>query len=324
MNYQQLTCEERYQISTALKCKKTNPEIGVLMDRHRSTIWRERNRNSGGRGYRPKQAQEKTMARRQDRVYAEKLTPELEAVIREKLALQWSPEQIGGRLTVEGHESLCPETIYRFIKRDRDEGGSLWINLRRSNRRRKKRFGTVESRGQIKDRTSIEDRPQIVEKRKRIGDFERDTVIGKGHKGVLLTIVDRVSKKVFIGKIGKKTAALAHGKTLKLLAGQSIHSLTNDNGKEFAQHKKTAKELNTQIFFTHAYSSQERGTNENTNGLIRQYFPKSMDLRSVTVKEIKRVVNLLDLRPRKNLGYRTPLEVHLGLKSNYQLVALAM
>jgi IS30 family transposase len=327
MNYQQLTRDERYQISAYLKCKKTNPEIAIELKRHRSTIWREKSRNSGRRGYRPKQAQLKSELRRQDRVYFEKLTIEHEALIREKLLLQWSPEQICGRLCLEGYESLCPETIYRFIKRDKKDGGQLWINLRWSSRRRRKRFGSINRQGHLKNRVSIEDRPEIIGKRERLGDYERDTVIGKNHKGSLLTIVDRVSKKVFIGKLSKKGSKQAHHKTVHLLTKNKVHpicSITNDNGKEFADHERTSKALGAPIYFTHPYTSQERGTNENTNGLIRQYFPKLTDLRTVSIYKIKKVVNLLDLRPRKSLGFRTPLEVDLKLKSNYQLVALAV
>lgn len=326
MSYRQLTREDRYQIKAYTDCGKTNPEIGVELGRHRSTIWREKTRNSGRRGYRPRQAQIKAEARRNDRVYFEKLTPELEAVIREKLGLQWSPEQISGRTKLEGTESVCPETIYRFVKRDKVAGGSLWKNLRWSRRQRRKRFGSIERRGELKDRVSIEERPGIVDQRKRLGDWERDTVIGKAHKGALLTIVDRVSKKVLIARLPKKTAQEAHRQTVALLtrSPRAVRTLTNDNGKEFAAHGETAKALNTDIYFTHPYSSQERGTNENTNGLIRQYFPKTMDLRQVSIQQIKKVISLLDLRPRKSLGYRTPLEVHLGRRTNYPLVALGM
>jgi IS30 family transposase len=326
MRYRQLTQEERYQIAAQGGCGKSNPEIAIFLKRHRSTIWREKTRNSGRRGYRPKQAHMKAELRRNDRVYFEKVTAEFEVVIREKLGLQWSPEQISGRVKLEGFESVSPETIYRFVKRDKTEGGSLWRNLRWSRRRRKKRFGSINRQGELKDRVFIEERPGIVDERVRLGDWERDTVLGKAHKGVLLTIVDRVSKKVLIGRLARKTSEETHQKTVALLSGISrrVLTLTNDNGKEFAAHKETARDLKTKIYFTHPYSSQERGTNENTNGLIRQYFPKTMDLRSVRIQRIKKVISLLDLRPRKSLGYRTPLEVHLSRRINYPLVALGM
>jgi transposase, IS30 family len=324
MTYCQLTREERYQIRLALKYKKSNLEIGKLLRRHRSTIWRERKRNTGQNGYRPLQAQQWTKKRRGERVYFRKMTPELQFFIGNKLLLQWSPEQICGRLRLEGHKSVCPETIYRWIQRNQNQGGSLWTHLRTANKIRRKRIKIPSNRVKMADRLSIKHRPKIVAGRKRIGDFERDTMVGERHKSWILTAVDRKSKLTLIAKLKNHDANEAHRATVELLKDQTVHTITNDNGLEFSAHQKTAEELKTKIYFTTPYTSQERGTNENTNGLIRQYFPKSTDLGQVSEERIKEVQNLLNYRPRKTLGYRTPHEVHHRVKLTYHLVALAM
>lgn len=324
MTYCQLTREERYQIRVALKCKKSNAQIGKLLKRHRSTIWRERKRNTGQNGYRPLQAQKHARKRREDRFYFKKLTAELQYFIAGKLWLQWSPEQISGRLKLEGHKTVCPETIYRFIQRNQNEGGSLWVNLRTANKIRRKRIKIPSNRTKISDRLFIKHRPKVVDQRKRIGDFERDTMVGERHKSWLLTVVDRKSKLTFIAKLKSHNASEAHSATVEVLKDQRVHTITNDNGLEFSSHQKTAEELKTKIYFTTPYTSQERGTNENTNGLIRQYFPKSTDLNQVSEEKIKQVQSLLNSRPRKSLGYRTPHEIHHRVKLTHQLVALAM
>lgn len=324
MSYQQLTCEERYQIWIALKCGKSDAEIGKLLGRHRSTIYRELKRNTGANGYRAQQAQRRANYRRRDRVYAHKLTLELQLLIKQKLLLQWSPEQISGRLKLEGHPSVCPETIYRWIARNQRRGGNLWMNLRTANKIRRKRIKIPSDREKLRSRLFIKDRPKIVEQRKRIGDFERDTIVGERHKSWLLTIVDRKSRLTRMAKLKSHNSIEAHRATVELLKDQVVHTITNDNGLEFSSHSKTAQELNTRVYFTTPYSAQERGTNENTNGLIRQYFPKSTDLNLIAPQRITEVENLLNSRPRKILGYRTPYEVHHRLKFNYQLVALAV
>jgi IS30 family transposase len=325
MIYRQLTLEERYQIYTALKCEKSHAETAILLKRHRSTIWRERWRNAGAnRSYRALHAQLVANRRKLNRVYLRKLTPELQRVIRKKLVLQWSPQQICGRMRLEGYDCVCPETIYRWIARNQRRGGFLWMHLRTANKIRKKRIRIPSDRTRIQGRIGIRERPAIVEKRIRIGDFERDTIIGKNHQSSILTIVDRVSKKTYIKKLKNHESLETHQKTVELLKQETVHTLTNDNGFEFRMHQKTAEELNTHIFFTTPYRSGERGTNENTNGLIRQYFPKSTDFREIPEQRILEVQNLLNFRPRKSLGYRTPHEVHAGLQQNYCLVALDM
>ena len=324
MNYRQLTREDRYQIYMALKCKNSIPRTAKLLKRHRSTIWRERKRNSGKNGsYRPLQAQMKANKRKADRVYFRKLTPELQRSIRDKLMLQWSPEQICGRMRLEGHATVCPETIYRWIARNQTRGGQLWVHLRTARKIRRKRIKIPSDRAKTTGRVNIKHRPKVVERRVRIGDFERDTVVGRAHKSWLLTIVDRVSKKTFISRLKNHDSLEAHQATVELLKEETVHTLTNDNGLEFASHRKTAEALKTQIYFTTPYTAQERGTNENTNGLIRQYLPKSTDLNQIPDGRLMEIQNLLNFRPRKTLGYRTPYEVHANLKSNFCLVALA-
>jgi transposase, IS30 family len=324
MAYRQLTREDRYQIWMALKCSKSNPQIARLLKKHRSTIWREKHRNAGQNGYRPLQAQAKAKRRRKDRAYFKNLTPELQLLIMEKLRLQWSPEQISGRLKLEKHESVCAETIYRWIARNQRRGGNYWVHLRTARKARRKRIRVPSGREKIQDRLHIKFRPKIVELRRRLGDFERDTIVGKAHKSWLLTVVDRKSKLTKIARLQNHDAEQAHLATVRLLESEKVHTITNDNGLEFRMHRKTAEALLTKVFFTTPYTSQERGTNENTNGLIRQYFPKSTDLSQITPERLAEVQNLLNYRPRKSLGYRTPHEVHTGLKFNYRLVALAL
>src|SRR6185369_7494837 len=194
-------------------------------------IWRERKRNTGENGYRPLQAQERTKKRRKERAYFRKLTAEVQFFIADKLWLQWSPEQISGRLKLEGLKSVCAETIYRFIQRNQNEGGCLWTHLRTANKMRRKRIKIPSNRTKVTNRLSIKYRPKIVNQRSRIGDFERDTMVGERHKSWLLTVVDRKSKLTLMRKLKNHDANEAHCATVELLKDQPhVHTITNDNG----------------------------------------------------------------------------------------------
>jgi len=312
--YTQLTKVQRYQISALRKEGLSQQVIAENIGVHRSTICRELQRNTGQRGYRPKQAQMKSMQRHSVKPKAIRLGIEQIAYIREKIQQEWSPEQISGSMASAGISKVSHETIYRYLQKDRSEGGMLYTHLRHKSRKYRRRYGSTDRRGQIRNRVSIEERPSIVEERSRIGDFEIDTVIGKNHKQALVTIVDRHSKLTLIKKVTRKRADLVGSATIELLLPISdwVHTITADNGKEFAAHETIADVIKADVYFAHPYSSWERGTNENTNGLIRQYFPKGTRFEEITDEQISTVQEKLNRRPRKTLGFKTPYEVFFG------------
>lgn len=301
----QLTREERYQIYILKKEGKTNPEIARAINRHRSVIWREIKRNSGQRGYRPKQAHKTAMLRRSKCCRPSKITGDIRTYLLERLELQDSPEQIAGVLTLDKKWPISHECIYQFIYADKVAGGDLYKHLRRSHRKRKKRFGSPSRQGKIPNRVGIEHRPKIANERQRKGDWEIDTVIGKNHQGALVTAVDRKTRYAIIRRVDRRTATQVSAALREGLNELVVQSITCDNGKEFAEHQ----EWKVPTYFCNPYSSWERGTNENTNGLIRQYFPKKTDFKMITDEDVMRVQIILNNRPRKTLGYRTPHEI---------------
>lgn len=311
-HYTQLTQEQRYQIYALKKAGLSQCRIASLLGVHKSTISREIRRNRGQRGYRPKQAQLLAKLRSQSK-HRSRITLATWQLIKTKLRLEWSPEQITGWLRLTGHPTVSHERIYQFVLTDKKAGGDLYKHLR-CKKQRKKRYGTRERRGQLPDRISIESRPAIVESRSRLGDWELDTIIGKGHKHAIVSLTERKARLTLIAKVERKTATQVCSTIIRLLRphAQTVHTLTSDNGKEFAEHKAIAKSLEADFYFAHPYASWERGTNENMNGLIRQYFPKHRDLRTVTDEEIQKAMDRLNNRPRKCLGYRTPNEVFFG------------
>jgi len=302
MNYTHLTREERYQIYALKKAGHTQSEIATVLERSASTISRELTRNCGRRGYRPKQAHGKAVERRA--VNARRIDEATWQLAEEMLAQEWSPEQISG------HAPISPETVYQRIYADKRAGGSLWKSLR-CQKQRKKRYGKTERRGIIPNRLSIEDRPAIVEARSRIGDWEADTIIGKNHRQAIVSIVERKSGFTLIRKVERKTAQAVTAAMTALLGPyrSKVHTVTSDNGKEFSGHEEIAAALKADFYFAHPYASWERGTNENTNGLIRQYFPKSRDFTTITQQEIDLAMERLNNRPRKRLGFQTPSQV---------------
>lgn len=302
MNYTHLTQEERYQIYVLKKAGHIQSEIAKLLNRSGSTISRELTRNSGRRGYRAKQAQAKAEERRA--INARRVDDEAWQFAQEKLLVQWSPEQISG------HVNISPETVYQRVYADKQSGGLLWKNLR-CQKKRRKRYGKLERRGQIPNRLFIEDRPAIVNERKRIGDWEADTIIGKNHRQAIVSIVERKTGLTLIRKVERKTSKEVSQAMIGLLKPykNKVRTITSDNGREFAGHEEVAKKLKADFYFAHPYASWERGTNENTNGLIRQYFPKNRDFTTITQQEIKLVMERLNNRPRKRLGYRSPNQV---------------
>jgi transposase, IS30 family len=310
--YKQLTYDNRCQIYTLKSTKMSHRQIALQLDVSSSTIDREVRRNKGGNGYRFKQADRLSRARRHAaKAKPVKMTASLIAEIEGYLIeRQWSPEQICGVLQRrdEAPISLSPETIYQHIMADKAKKGTLYLHLRRKTRKYQKRVKGKTTRGQICNRVPIEQREEVANARQRLGDYEADTMIGKGHKSAIVTLVCRKSRFLLIRKVAKKRAEEVKNALIAAISAENlpIYSITFDNGKEFAAHNKIAEKFQAKTYFANPYCSWERGSNENTNGLIRQYFPKQTDFDKVNVEEIERVQNLLNNRPRKTLNYQTP------------------
>lgn len=329
MKYKQLTYEQRYQIYACSKAGWPLEAIAIEIGVHRSTVYREKMRNSGLRGYRPKQAHQMAVERKKEAEKRIVLTPYWKFEIAKKLRNDWSPEQISGYFERHNIKTISHQTIYKYVYEDRLKGGALYKHLRHAKKKKKKRYGSSDTRGQIKNKIMIDQRPEIVEKKSRIGDWEGDTIIGKNQKGVIVTLVERKSKFIVACSVPDKSEQKVSEAIVDSLwkYKNRVHTITTDNGKEFAGHEKVSRKLKAEFYFTHPYSSWERGLNENSNGLLRQYYPKKTDLRNIRQSQIDPVLEKINNRPRKSLGYATPAEVFFGLidgnMSQYQNVALA-
>jgi IS30 family transposase len=324
MNYTHLTQDERYQIAILNKAGHGKSDIARVMNRNKSTIGREMKRNRGERGYRPKQAQAFSQGRMRACENGPRIAAETWAIVEVKLAETWSPEQIAGHLKANGQPTVSHEAIYQRIYADKRAGGTLHRALR-CQKARRKRYGGRERRGTIPNQVSIDLRPAIVAERARFGDWEGDLVIGAGQKQALVTLNERTSRYSLIAQVPVKTAQAVSEAMISLLTpfAACVHTLTTDNGKEFAQHERIAETLDADFFFAHPYSSWERGANENMNGLIRQFFPKKMRFDSITREDIDFAMNRLNHRPRKCLGFKTPHEIFMNqLHSRHYAVAL--
>ena len=291
-----------------------------------STISRESRRNKGQRGWRPKRVQTFRDERRQALTNGKRFSSdewaEVERLIREVL----SPEQAANRLELEGGLQINHEIIYQHIFADKRNGGDLHRHLRDQKLLRKRYASGQERRGIIMNRVSIDERPEIVEQKTRMGDWEGVTVIGMNHKGGLVTPAERTSRYVLAGHRRSKHAAGGTAVTTRLLTPykDKCHTITFDNGKEFAGHEKMAVALKADIYFATPYHSWERGLNENSNGLLRQYFPKGMKLTDIAEEQVQEAVERINHRPRKVLGFRTPHEVFFGVKLRYTKQPLAV
>lgn len=315
MEYRHLTEEERYQIDDMRREGFNQKEIAIFLNRAESTVSRELKRNEGDRGWRPRQAHQKSTQRLSERGTANVKRASASAwaySIKHLQKDQWSPEQIAGRLILEGLETISHETIYQRILEDKNAGGTLYSHLR-CKKKRKKRYGSARSsRGAIPNRVDIDQRPAIVESRKRTGDWEGDTIIGAHDGGaVIATMVERKSRFTCLAKAKNKTTVAVTNSINKqmLPIAAMIFTMTFDNGREFSLHAVMALVLGADVYFAKPYHSWERGLNENTNGLVRQYFPKRTRFDSITEYDLQRVAKKLNDRPRKCLGYKTPLEV---------------
>jgi len=287
--------------------------IAGALGRHRSTIYRElkRNRCRVTGKYAASIGQMHTNGRRRRsrrklHFGTEEFAP-IEVMVRGEL----SPEQIVGRRKLEGKAVMSHETIYKWIWADKRRGGTLWMHLRGARKQKRKRYGAYDSRGRLAGKKMIETRPGVVDRRKRIGDWEIDTVHGKG-KASLVTIVERKTGIVRIGKLNRATKEQTLARTISLLwdERERVKTITADNGCEFHNYKDLELALDTNVYFATPHHAWERGTNENTNGLIRQYLPKGTNLSTVTQGYCERISATLNNRPRKRLGFRTPNEVY--------------
>ena len=308
MSYTQLTQVQRYQIYALLKIGHNQTEIAEVIGKHKSTICRELLRNCGRRGYRPKQAHFKAFNRhRHGQV---RILQETWDVIDAKLCLDWSPEQISGWLLRNQAIRVSHEWIYQHILADKLMGGTLYQHLR-CQKKRRKRYGGYDRRGQLPNRVSIEQRPAIVEQRQRLGDWEVDTIVGKRHHQAIVTLIERKSRFALLRKVEQRTADQVGNTVIDLLkpVADHLHTITADNGKEFAEHEKVARELKVDFFFAYPYAAWERGSNENMNGLIRQYISKKRDFMSVDEKDVEFVMDRLNNRPRKCLDFMSPFEI---------------
>ena len=309
MSYSRVTWEDRIKIKLLLQQGKSDTEIAVVIGKHRSTVGRERRRNTGRRGYRPKQAQRLAETREAGKHWPYKMSEKTCAEIKKRLEMKWSPEQISNRLKLEKKPSVCPETIYKFVYADMKSGGDLWKNLRRSHRSRRPRFPSENRRGTIKDARPISKRSKAADKRLKAGHWERDTMLGLDRKTGILALVDRKTRFNKFIKLNRRSALRVTAATILALKGLPVASITNDRGQEFADHTRCSSKLGVKIFFCDPYSSYQRGTNENRIGILRQYFPKKTELKTISQKRIRKIEFEINNRPMKCLDWRTPYEV---------------
>ncbi len=307
-SYHQLTQVQRYQISALQSLGHSYTEIARVIQVHKSTLSREIARNSTSKGYRPLPAQRKALQRRRPPVY--RISTEVWEVVFRLLQQDWSPEQISGRLKREQGIRISPEWIYQYVFANRRMGGTLYQHLRLL-RKHKKRSRVSGRRGRLPNTTSIELRPPIVNERRRLGDWEVDTLLGQRSGPVLVTLTERKSRLTLLARAERPSSPAVRQQVCRLLLPykEKTWSITSDHGKEFAEHEAIAQTLGISFYFAHPYSAWERGTNENTNGLLRQYFPKHVSFLDISEAQVERVMNQLNQRPRKTLGFRTPFEV---------------
>ena len=311
-----LTLKERYQIWVLFDREKSCRQIAREIGRDKSTISRELKRNkSPGKRYDPEEAEALATNRKQNAHKHERFTIEMKKIVEGKIRANWSPEQIYGYCNKHNIDMVSHQTIYEYLQENKSNGGSLYKHLRHAKKKRKK-YGIEEKRGHIKNKRSIDERPQIVNEKSRFGDWEADTIIGHHHKGCMVTLVERKTKLTLVANTKDKTSENVTKNIIRLLMSFKglSHTITFDNGKEFAKHQEIEKQLELKAYFAHPYSSYERGLNENTNGLIRQYLPKKTDLRNISDFILGRIVMDLNTRPRKTLGFASPVEAFAQMR----------
>jgi IS30 family transposase len=326
--YHHLTRDQRCQIYALNKRGVTQTGIAVDIGVSQGTISRELARNKGFRGYRFLQAHRFAVQRGLARKGVVRvMTPCL--IVRAETLLcdnQWSPEQISGALNREDGTKVSYESLYRHIWSDKRTGGTLYFNLRQRGKKRNKRGAATAGRGLIPGRIDIAQRPAIVDAKSRLGDWELDSIIGAKHRGAITSMVERKTKLTILVLLDGPTSEATKEGIIRRLTPHKKHvlTLTSDNGKEFSGHTEISKKLGSGFYFCTPYHSWERGLNENTNGLVRQYFPKGTDFAKLTAVDVQRVENLLNNRPRKALNYHSPNEVFAKLTAPPENYALGM
>lgn len=314
MRYHQITPAERYTLATLLKQVPalSIAQIARLMGRHRSTIARELARNSSryDGSYRPFRAQEMTNGRRSRSRRNSRFRAADWALIIRLLAERLSPDQISGRLALEGRLKISRESIYRFLRRDKKRGGQLFLLLRQPAKWRKRHRG-AEKRGRLADKRHISERPAAVEARKQIGHWEMDTIVSPADRHCVITLVERVTGCVLIGKLRSRSVAATNRRVIQLIRAHRrlFKTITVDNGTEFHGYRDIERATNVRFYFATPYHSWERGTNENTNGLIRQYIPKRSSMMHLNQARCEAIAVALNNRPRKRHGYFSPIEI---------------
>lgn len=304
--YRRLREEDRHIIYRMRKAGNSQAEIAIALGVAQGTISKELRRNHGLRGYRPKQAHCKAKARQANKRHrAGVITAELEVKVIERLNLQHSPEQISGGLKREGYCAPSRTTIYNFIQADRLLGGQLYRNLR-INGKRRYRHRNKASRHKLPERVGIEKRPAIVAARKRYGDWEADLIAGSRGGGHLLSLYERKSQYGKLVRLFSKDAESTALAIIKSLEGLRVHTITYDNGLEFAGHRQVSEALGGCGYFCQPYHSWEKGGVENYNGLVRQYFPKGTNFLNVSEARLAEIETKLNQRPRKGLNFQTP------------------
>lgn len=316
MTYHQITSEERYRLSALRRQGLGNPQIARVLRRHRSTIWREVRRNAhptDGR-YKVEKAIERASGRRRRARSHPRFRPGQLRRVWQLLRRHWSPEQIAGYLGSSGSLAISHETIYRHIWRDLRQGGGLHRYLRCAMKKRRKRYGTYERRGRLAGKRMIGERPPAVQQRQHPGHWEIDTVLGKGSRHCIVSLVERQSGYLEIGKLKARTKQQTTARTIALIRRhpRRFQTITADNGTEFHGYAQIERATGVPFYFANPHHAWERGTNENTNGLIRQYLPKNFNMAHLTQRGCDAIARTLNTRPRKRHGYRTPQQILFG------------
>lgn len=311
--YHQLTEEERYSITAMRRIGRSQAEIAEELGRARSTISRELRRNATRHDghYRAATAHQYCVARRRRARRTSWFSPEQWAQVEALLKKKWSPEQVSATLSAQGVMSVSHETIYRRILKDKKTGGTLYTHMRIMSKKVRKRYNSKDSRGVLAGKRHITERPEDVEQRLTFGHWEGDTVIGRDMRACILTMVERRSGYAVIRKLKSRTAEQANKALVAALAAhrRRVSTITFDNGTEFHSYKEIENLFPVTCYFATPYHSWERGSNENLNGLVRQYLPKGICMKRLTQEKCDQIAYELNTRPRKRHGFKTPMEV---------------
>ena len=317
MLYRQITAAERYTLGLLRRRGLTRAAIARILGRHRSTIGRELARNGTSRDgcYRPQLAEWYARRRCSRSRRNRQFTVTDWAQVHELLREDWSPEQVAGWLRRFQLLDISHETIYRAIWAEKEAGGTLHQHLRGARKQRRKRYGRYDSRGRLAGKRSITERPAVVAARQELGHWEADTMLGAGQAGpCVFSMVERKSGYLLLGQLAQRTSAVVNARARQLIAAQRrpVRTITVDNGTEFHEYAKLERATGTRFYFATPHHAWERGTNENTNGLVRQYLPKRQSMAHLTQHDCNRIAAKLNRRPRKRLGFRTPEECYAG------------